>query len=154
MAPPQGEQRCHGSCNVGRQPTLTEAQAWEIAGRPATHTESCHHQPPSRMPVPSLLSPAQLQQIAPFIHDAVRALLMTDNGFDDINLDVSPESRDAFRANATDWERRNSAILLPLGGSPPPFAGIPIVDDSSTVVAYFSTRTGAPGVHHLYLLAP
>jgi hypothetical protein len=152
MAPPQGEQRCHGTCNVGRQPTLTEAQAWEIAGRPATQTESCHHQPPSRIAFPSILSSAQLQQIAPFIHDAVRALQMTDSGFDDINLDVSREAREAFRASATSWELTHSAILLPLGGTPPKFAGTPIVDDSSTVVAYLSTARSIAGVHILDLL--
>jgi hypothetical protein len=146
MDPAQGEQRCHGTCNVGRQPTLTEAQAWEIAGRPATRTESCHHQPPSRIPLPSFASTAQLQQIAPFIHDSVRALLMTANGLEDINLDVSPDARGVFRATATDWELRNSGILHSLRGS-----ATPIVDESSTVVAYFSMESNV-GVHHLRLL--
>jgi hypothetical protein len=134
----QGEQRCHGACNVGRQPIDKAVQAWEIAGRPLIHTDACHHQPPSRNPGLTL---PPLTQFVP-LHDAIRVLRITTNGLRDTTLDVSPEQVAAFRANATEYELNHSGMLHPPNGA------VPVVDDAGTVLAYLDTFT-VTGVHHL-----
>jgi hypothetical protein len=131
MDPPQGEQRCHGACNVGRQPTVTAAQAWETAGRPQTHCDVNHHLPPTRRPVFSLLERQE------YLVSHIPALLFSADGLVETVLVLDEEARRLFRLGATPWEIRFSRILnlavAAINGTGA--LATPIVDDVS-VLAY------------------
>jgi hypothetical protein len=140
MDPAQGEQRCHGACNVGRQPTVTGAQAWETAGRPQTHCDVNHHLPPTRTPVFSLLERQE------YLVSHIPALLFSADGLTETVLVMDEEARRLFRLGATPWEIRFSRILnlavATINGTGA--LATPIVDDTS-VLAYVDKEFEGPG---------
>src|SRR4051812_16250889 len=123
MPPPEGENRCHGGCNVGQQPVNRAVQDWEIVGRPQTRCQVSHHQPPSRDPAPTL----NIAQRFEAVMSHIPAMRLTAEGFEPAFLDLDESQRLIYRSTATDWEKQFSRILTVVGASP-------VVDDVNTVV--------------------
>jgi hypothetical protein len=146
--PPEGEQRCHGSCNVGSQPTDKALRAWEVVGRPQTSCNSSHHLPPSKIPEPA----RDLEDLSEYLASHIQALSITNGGFDSVVLVMDQTQRAAHRAIATPYELSRSSILnvsvmLTTTGAG---AAIPIIDDINAVVAYL--EVGHRDIHRLLIL--
>jgi len=146
--PPEGEQRCHGSCNVGAQPTNHAPDVWEIAGRPQTHCDVSHHLPPSRIPEP----PRDLARLAEELASNVPALVATAEGFVSVTLVMDQIQRAAFRLIATPYEISRSQILnvSVFPNSDQALAATPIIDDANTVIAYF--ELGRRDIHSIHII--
>jgi hypothetical protein len=137
VPPPQGENRCHGGCNVGRQPLDRSVLDWEVAGRPQARCQASHHQPPSREPSPGR-NPAQLFEE---LMSHIPAMRLAATGLEPTVLEMDEAQRALFRATATDWEIKNSRIIA-IGGM------TPVVDDANAVLAYLKAYSSS-GVYHL-----
>jgi hypothetical protein len=146
--PPEGEQRCHGSCNVGAQPTDRAVDPWEIAGRSQTRCDVSHHLPPSRAPE----RPRDLPQLFEELASNVPALVATADGFVSVTLVMDQAQRAAFRLIATPYEITRSQILNAsvFPNSDQALAATPIIDDVNTVIAYF--ELGRFDIHSLHII--
>ena len=126
MAPPNGEQRCHGSCNVGQQPTVQAIQDWSVVARPSAHCDVSHHRPPSRAFVPIGPSLATFYDV---MLSHVPVLRENSDNLEGAFIDLDETTRIQYQANATPWELQHSRLLTLSGYTP-------IVDDVNTVLAY------------------
>jgi hypothetical protein len=130
----EGEQRCHGSGNVGRPAVDLTVQAWNTISRPQTHCQTNHH-----------LSNKEVKDLEwARAHLSVTCLRLEESGLTEVTLFLSEEERRAYRSVATPWEWKRSSLFntAPVEKSVSPFLSntlhpaTPVLDDINTVIAY------------------
>lgn len=127
-----GEQRCHGSCQIGGPPRLSESDAWAALSRPQTQCQTSHHRPSPPQPVPFRNLAAEWEYIASHI----AALRLKEQDLESFTLVMDATLRADFAKLATPWEKTHSRILVMSGvpdfGSP----ATPVFAESGMLIAY------------------